>query len=281
VSGSTFVGVDTGGTHTRVMWRDECVSFGTRSDYRAWVTALSERLTPLSPIERLVVALPTVVEGEKILAPPNLGSGWQAADISGDLRRLSNIGDVVLVQDTEAAGYGVLEREQPTVSPSLLITLSSGVGGALLSKLGVLPLEVGHMILNLAGGNTACRCGQIGCAEADLSGWAIEAQLKAGPEAGSPEHASPAFWVSYGKLLGRFFCVLAPLFSAKQIFLMGGVSNQAAQFLPTCSEWVDREMRRSPPPRISVVEDFDTIGAYGALALARRAGHHVATGQPE
>lgn len=266
MSGSIFVGVDTGATHTRVRAGDKYLSFPTPPRYSDYLAALSGVLEGLSAIDRVVIALPTVVEGQRMLRPPNLGPGWEEGDLRDDLRRAANIaiGEVVLVQDTEAAGYGVLHRDGPKALPSLLITLSSGLGGALLSESGVRPLEVGHMILDLSGRGAQCGCGQVGCVEADLSGFAITKWL-----ATDPEEAPLTFWASYGELLGRFLCALAPLFLAKEILLMGGVSNQADQFLPTCRTWVREHVRRMAPPSVSVVANSDMVGAYGALVIAK------------
>lgn len=263
------VGVDSGASRTRVLASESnFFSFATPSNYSDYLNVLCRFLDGLQKIDRMVIALPTVVEHYVILAPPNLGPGWNESNITKDIRQVSTaqIGEIAVVQDTEAAAHGVLDLHIVRAFPALLVTLSTGIGGALISPNSVRPLEVGHMILDLTGRQSLCGCGQIGCAEADLSGLAIAKQLGT-----APENASAEYWQHYGQMLGRFLCILAPLFSAKEVFFIGGVANQANLFLPACSAWIQSQIRRMSPPALSVVDDSDRIGARGARALAHTA----------
>ena len=259
-----FVGVDTGATRTRIAGGGEYLSFLTPQSYDEYVSRLWERLERLPPIKRIVIALPTVIVDQTITEPPNLGEGWDRANLQGDLRKRAKgrIREVVLAQDTEAAGYGVLDRSSTLPLPALLITLSTGLGGALLTKGGVLPLEAGHMMIKFGRRRAKCACKQYGCAEAYLSGTGLKRRRI------DPQNASPAFWRLYGEELGRYFGALAPPFMAKRILLMGGVSKQSRHFLPTCKAWLEANIQRMPPPPIRLISKADRIGAYGALVMA-------------
>jgi len=260
-----FVGVDTGASRTRIAWGDKYVRFRTPKTYDEYVSRLWERLDRLPSIKRIVIALPTVIVNQTITAPPNLGEGWDRANLQDDLRRRAKgrIREVVLAQDTEAAGYGVLARSPTLALPALLITLSTGLGGALLTEGGVLPLEAGHMMIKFGKRRAKCACKQYGCAEAYLSGTGLKRRRI------NPQKASRAFWRGYGEQLGHYFGALAPLFMAKKIFLMGGLTKQSQRFLPSCRRWVKANVRRMKAPPIDLIAKADTIGAYGALVMAQ------------
>lgn len=260
------VGVDTGASRTRICigGRTEAV-FETPKTYESYMSRLSHQLSTAGPIGNVVVAVPSVVEEGRVLEPPNLGGGWEGRDLAAELRtRSENIsGAVKVIQDTFAAAVGLQKTGAIENLPTIILTLSTGLGGAVLWRDGIRPLEVGHAILDLSGQQSPCNCGQVGCAEADLSGTAVARDTTFW--SGS---LPVSYWSSYGEKLGRFISVLSPMFMARDVVLFGGVTAKSALFLPSCERVVQATVRRVPAPRVRALPESNTVGAYGSWVLA-------------
>jgi glucokinase len=262
----SIIGIDSGATLTRI-WngQGEVRRISTPRGYSDYLRFIAGELRGDQPLESLVVALAAIVERQRVTVAPNLEPDWVGQDFAGDLRKQLDIrGTVTLCQDTEAAGYGVQAHELDDLDPTLLATLSSGVGGALVRSDTVEPLEVGHMVLNLSGANRRCACGQLGCVEADLSGTGILAWR--GQRAEQIEE--PAFWQDYGRQLGRFFLVVTVLFKLKQIVLIGGLSTRAPLFLDEARRELAASLVYVPLPVIRLARQGDALGVVGAHRLA-------------
>jgi glucokinase len=258
------IGIDTGASFTRI-WDGErdVLKLQTPNEYAHYLQLLNRTLKRYDPIQTLVIALPGVIEKQQIVKAPNLGSSWRGKNIEADLCKLLGVRDKILIlQDTEAAGYAIQGQELNSQEPTMLITLSTGVGGALVTRDFILPLEVGHIALNLSGGNMKCSCGDYGCVEADISGTAIT--KRTGMRAESLKDQS--FWTNYGNELGRFLLLLSKLFKLKQIILMGGVSQRHSLFLEITQLYLSSTLFPTPKLRISPLGD--NAGVYGAYRLA-------------
>ncbi|MDQ2715113.1 MAG: ROK family protein [Chloroflexota bacterium] len=262
----TNIGIDSGATFTRVWDGQHAVlKAQTRRSYAAYLQFLEETLKGYEPIQTLALALPALFEHGRVTVAPNLDEDWIGKDIEAAIRQVLHItGAILICQDTEVAGYGIQEHELAGLDPTLLVTLSSGVGGALVTKNCVSPLEVGHMVLNLSGENWLCECGQYGCVEADLSGTGIYRHL--GTRAEHLEDA--AFWSEYGSELGQFFLVVTALFKLKQILLIGGICQRAPLFLEQARRHLAATLRYVPIPTIHLSRLGDNAGVYGAYRLA-------------
>lgn len=269
----TILGIDTGATFTRIWDGENSVTkTKTPATYDQYLELLKKRITASQGVQHLVIALPAVIEGQRVTNVPNLGESWQRRDIKADMTALCpSLENVVVLQDTHAAAYGIRSHEQVRL-PALVVTLSTGVGGALIADGFVSPLEIGHIPLNLRNRNTPCVCGQIGCVEADISGTAIHKLLGKRAE----EVDDRAFWKEYASYLGRCLSVLTLLFKLKQIVLMGGLSNKSDYFLAETQAYLERNITYVPTPVIRVSKLGDHAGVYGAYevgeAIAKGAG---------
>lgn len=260
------VGVDTGASRTRICGlADEDISFQTPNSYQEYLEVLVSEIGEVGQINNMVVGLPSVIENDKPMAPPNLGQGWDGCNIKEDIvRHCDNIvGWVKLVQDTEAAAWGFLEKGIVREFPAMAITLSTGVGGAVMWPGTVKPLEIGHMVLDLSGKQSRCACGQIGCAEADLSGGAVYRATGV-----IPEELGDDFWRGYGIMFAKLLAVVVPLFCLKEVVLFGGLSNQAVHFLPAVKEVLAYTINEGRVPKLIACPQCDSIGAYGARVMA-------------
>ncbi len=264
----TSIGVDSGASFTR-FWdgEHEVMKLRTPHIYTQYLQLLYERLRPYEPIQSLAIALPAIVEKQRIVKALNLGDEWDGKHIEADIRNLLQVtGKILILQDTEAAGYAVQNQELHGMEPTMLITLSTGVGGALVTRKCVMPLEVGHIPLNLSGNSIKCGCGQYGCVAADLSGIELGKRLGTGSE-NLEDHE---FWSNYGIELGKFFMTLSALFKLRQIVLIGGVSQRYPLFLEQTVRYLEANLKYVPIPTIRVLQQGDSIGVSGAYWLAIR-----------
>lgn len=256
------IGIDTGASFTR-FWdgKHKVLKLRTPRTYNQYLHLLYNKLKVYGTINNLVVALPALIEQQQIVKGVNLGSDWERKDIKADIRSLLLVtGEILILQDTEAAGYAVQKQELDDLEPTLLITLSTGVGGALVTRNSVLPLEIGHMPLNLNGNNDECECGQHGCVEVGLSGTGIYKRL--GIYAESLEDNN--FWSNYGAELGQLFLALSSLFKLRQIVLIGGVSQRYPLFLKQTKAYLASNLKLVPIPTIRISQLGDSAGVYGA-----------------
>jgi predicted NBD/HSP70 family sugar kinase len=260
----TILGIDTGATFTRIWDGKKTVTkTKTPSTYDEYLALLKRMLESSQDVQHLVIALPAVIEAQRVTNVPNLGDSWQRRDIKADLTvTCPALENVIVLQDTHAAAYGIQRHEQ-VVLPALVVTLSTGVGGALIADGYVSPLEIGHIPLNLRNQNTPCVCGQIGCVEADISGTAIYKLLGVQAE----EVNDGAFWKEYASYLGHCLLVLTLLFKLKQIILMGGISNKSDYFLSETQSYLERNITYVSVPLIQVSALGDHAGVYGAYEV--------------
>jgi predicted NBD/HSP70 family sugar kinase len=257
-----IIGIDTGATFTR-LWdgRNKVVKVQTPREYESYLNLITSLLNTYSSIHNLVIALPAVIENYQIVKAPNLGKSWGKKNVKFDLSKLPSLtGDIAIIQDTAAAARGIQVYEKINVQPTIVITLSSGVGGALIVDDLIMPLEAGHMILDLSGCNLECGCGQRGCVEADLSGTAIYKNFSVRAE----EMTDQNFWESYGIKLGQFLSVLVPLFKLKQVILMGSITNKSEHFLTQTNLYLQTKIKSLALPKISISTLGDNAGVYGA-----------------
>jgi len=260
-----ILGIDTGATFTRV-WDGKRPVRKTRTplEYEEYLELLKRTLEADRPVQHLAIALPAVIEGQCVTNVPNLGKSWQRKNIIADVSEMfPSLESVAVLQDTQAAAYGIKTREHITGLPALVVTLSTGVGGALITDRDVSPLEIGHIPLNLHNQNTLCVCGQVGCVEADISGSAVYKLLGVRAE----EVNDVAFWKEYASYLGQCLSVLTLLFKLKQIILMGGISNKSAYFLSDTRLYLERNISYVPIPVLKVSTLGDNAGVYGAYEV--------------
>ena len=259
------LGIDTGGSFTRI-WdgQSEISKLLTPRNYGSYLRLLKHEILKYTPVQSLVIALPSAIEEQCIFNAPNLGKSWCDKDILSDLHNiLPEIDKISIIQDTEAAVYGIMNYEGIESKPAMVITLSTGIGGALVLEDFIKPLEIGHMIVNISGQNMKCSCGQIGCVEADLSGSGILRRTGVKPE----KLFDLEFWCNYGKELGRFLSILVPLFRLKLVILIGGITNKHEFFLEQTKQHLNDNLKYIKPPEIRISSLVDKAGVYGAYWL--------------
>ena len=125
-----------------------------------------------APGAPLLIAVPGLIEGSRVVAASNLG--WLNAD---PVEKLGLQGPLhVLHNDAEAAALG--EAVLRGVADLAYVGLGTGVGGAIVRD-GVV------VAANLFGhdgkfGDRVCPCGRTGCLETVAAGWALPEKLEPG-----------------------------------------------------------------------------------------------------
>ena len=228
----------------------------------------------------VVVGTPGHVDAEEgtVAGAANLGQGWEGTVPLRDLlaRRLGC--DLEIRNDAALA----LEAERRrgalvAVNDGALITLSTGVGVALLVNGQDQPTELGHSVLQFGGPPCAGRPHR-GCFESYLGGWALPLRYKERhPEfTGAAAREIPddeAFWTECGARLGELIvtvCLLGRPVEA--VSLIGAVALARARFiLPAAQARVQQEgaLLGSLPRRVEVTPLGEDVTVLGAFMVAR------------
>ncbi|MFA5890315.1 MAG: ROK family protein [Actinomycetota bacterium] len=189
----------------------------------------------------LLIAVPGLIEGTRVLAASNLG--WLNAD---PVEKLGLQGPLhVLRNDAEAAALG--EAVLRGATDLAYVGLGTGVGGAIVRD-GVV------VAANLFGhdgefGNRICPCGRTGCLETVAAGWAL------------PERLEPTDIVRVAKAVAS---VLRAARAPKLIVVAGGMSRRYPEIARALADVLPEhavEASRAPAQAKSAA-------AWGLLRLA-------------
>jgi glucokinase len=125
------------------------------------------------PVRALGVGIAGVVRGGRVESASNLGLA-APCDLAGRLRAETGI-PVVVVNDTQAAA--VAEADGPGPGTAVLLTVGTGIGGAVVCDGRLVPGEgaagdFGHMTMDVGG--PPCVCGGRGCLEQLVSGRVLD-----------------------------------------------------------------------------------------------------------
>lgn len=180
------------------------------------------------------VTVPGVVRHGVVHSAANIDKSWIGADADAIFTAATGR-DVHVVNDADAAGlaevrYGAAKGRRGLV---IMTTLGTGIGSALLYDGVLVPnSELGH--LELDGHDAETRASNIARKREDLS------------------------WKHWAKRLRRYYQHLEMLFSPDLFLVGGGVSKEAAEFLPLLE--LDTEII---PAKL-----LNTAGAVGAALYA-------------
>jgi predicted NBD/HSP70 family sugar kinase len=163
------------------------------------------------------------------------------------------------------------------VNDGALITLSTGVGVALLIDGEEHPTELGHSVVQFGGPPCQGRPHR-GCYESYLGGWALPLRYKeTHPEFGGASARDipddPAFWAECGAKLGQLvvtLCLLGQPLEA--VSFIGSTSlARASRLLPAVRRRVEQEaaLLMTAPRRLTVTPLGEDVAALGALIVAQ------------
>jgi glucokinase len=231
VDSSTYIGVDIGGTNTRIgLFRSldapdfvNLARFPTFQSYEEQLHHILEAVTA-SNIQYsgigISVAARIAKDGRSINVAPNLPD-YVDKPFADDFVEALNC-PVRLAHDTVCGllaekQFGILRK----IDRCAYVTVSTGTGAAIqLGKVTtslIASIEIGHQIL--AGNSLRCLCGQVGCLETFTGGRQIELRYRCPIEQITDE----AFWEEFSDKLAIGLINLAQLTRIDVVALSGAI----------------------------------------------------------
>ncbi|MBE7545482.1 MAG: ROK family protein [Bryobacteraceae bacterium] len=216
---------------------------------------------------------PVDYAAQQVVLSTHVG-GWDGFDLPGFLREAFQA-PVLMDNDANVGALGEgLHGAGLDQRPLFYMTLSTGIGGGILTENGVLrgadsyAGELGH--INIRPGGPECLCGSNGCFERMCCGLWLE------QDHGRPAHellTDPVFVERYVIDLARGLKAVIMLLNPARIVIGGGISKAGdALFIPLRAE-LRRQITSWSRARIDVVPAAlgDDSVLWGAYELARQA----------
>ncbi|SMB97491.1 ROK family transcriptional regulator [Deinococcus hopiensis] len=238
---------------------------------------------------------PVALHEPTLLFAPNLG--WRDVPFLSLLKPLlPDLGGFWLLEnEAKAAAFGEVyfsEREEPELLA--YISLGTGIGSGLMLGTPVPHLlrgtqglagEIGHSVLQASG--LYCHCGNRGCAETLVSGWAIRAALGIPPgllledalEARLQDVDVQVTLQRAGEALGMLLTNLHHTFNPSDIVIGGALTRLGGALLQPALTFFEKHQRHlyasAAPVRLHVRTDSTYIPARGAAAqVLSKVLHH-------
>ena len=269
-----FIGVDIGGTHTRIATGEknkifEKVDFPTE-DFDKTVSLICDAIRKISNnnIKRIGVSIagPYNFSENTLLQPPNLPSqdSWKNKNIS---KAISNN---ISIKTTAAHDASVIALAEATYgagedkNPVLYYTVSTGIGSGLVvdGKIyhGIYNPEPGHQLLSKSGDSL----------ESLASGSALRKKFNKEPRdvEGSPEWEEAMEYVA----IGISNSILH--FSPEIVVIGGGMTKHKEVFFTPVKKYLEKYVTIVPLPEIVPSTLGQDNGLIGALELARIANQN-------
>lgn len=249
---STYIGVDIGGTSTRIGLFDPLdasdfvllAKFPTQQSYEQQLRQIIATIRD-SNIENLAgigvsVAARIAKDGCTIILAPNL-PGYIGKPFAQDLVdqfacpiRLAHDPVCGLLAEKK---FGVLRH----IDRCAYLTLSTGTGAAIQLGKGSLTLtssiEIGHQVLD--GNSLKCLCGQVGCLETYTGGRQIELRY------GRPiaQITEGSFWETFSDKLALGLLNLAQLTRIDVVAISGAIALNNAFLVPMLQQKVNAMLK--------------------------------------
>jgi predicted NBD/HSP70 family sugar kinase len=224
---------------------------------------------------------------------PPIMPGWDGADVAGTLHDLLGPAPVLVDNDVNIMALGEHATEYPDVDHLLFVKVATGVGAGVISDGGIrrgaqgAAGDLGHITVP-GGPEVLCRCGNVGCLEAIVSGRAIAAQLT---EAGLPATSSAdvvalvragdprasAAVRDAGRALGSVLATCVSMLNPSVIVIGGHVAEAGEHLLAGIREVVYRRSLPLATQHLRIVTSR-TKGRAGILGASTMAIEHVMSG---
>lgn len=265
-----YIAVDLGGTKTLVAVFDtggkkiEETKFPTPKSYEEFLGDLANNVAKLSTheIQHVVASVPGLINRNTgvVYALGNLP--WKDKSIRDDIKKVFQA-DVSIENDARLAGLGAAQPLKESYKDILYITVSTGIGGALISdgkiveavqdmELGKIPLQFEGSLLHW---------------EEFASGRAIVATY--GKRASEIE--DPKIWHEIGLKIGYGTAIASATLQPEVIVFGGGAGQYADKFIPTVQEYMEKNLHADcKRPKLLTAQNAEEVGIYGCYELARQ-----------
>jgi glucokinase len=243
-------------------------------------------------LQAVGVGVPGRVDPERGTVTLAVNLGWHDVALRDALE--ARIGRPVVVEnDARAAALGLYQRGMHNDSADLAyLAVGTGIAagvvldGRLHRGARGLAGEIGHAIADRGG--PVCACGQRGCLEAFASGPAIARRAGADRardvyhRAAEGEQAALDLVEDVGRRLAWAVHLLVMTYDVERVVIGGGVSHAGPVFAAPIHAELTRMRGTSPSAAELLPADVVEIlppeaeaGAWGAVAVARTAGHET------
>src|SRR6266571_1146298 len=254
IGSSTYIGVDIGGTNTRIglfgsLDAPDFVHVAKFPTYQSYEEQLHHIIVAVRACNRnhlagigVSVAARIAKDGHSVIVAPNLPDYVNKPFAEDLFKRLKS--PARLAHDTVCGllaekKFGILQQ----VDRCAYLTVSTGTGAAIqLGKASatlISSIEIGHQILD--GNSLKCLCGQVGCLETFTGGRQIELRY------GCPiaQITDKAFWETFSDKLAIGLVNLAQLTRIDVVALSGAIVLNNHFLLPTLQEKVNTILKGS------------------------------------
>jgi predicted NBD/HSP70 family sugar kinase len=280
---SLFVGLDIGGTKFLVAAANEKgeivhkIRHPTPLDLEQGLTLLHDMIDEVRQKQTLAgigAAIGGPLDWEKGIVSPLHQPQWRnipLKQIMQDKWQCSFAVDV----DTNVAALAEFHQLQNRVSRFLYMTISTGVGGGLLTEghlyrgtRGAHP-EIGHQSIPFQCSfpeRIECECGADYCIEALISGNGIR-RIYQKPA----EELNDDEWHEVAYNLGQSLRNMAALYTPDLIVLGGSVAvGGGERLVPRATDLMRSNLKIVPIPRVRLSQFAEVASLYGALLLAQK-----------
>jgi len=269
-----FIGIDIGGTHTRVASGTQGkigqkIDFPTR-EFQTTIQDIKEAVETISnnnPVTRIGVGVPGPFDFRtgKTLHPPHL-VGWDNIEIVNYFSNLLKT-KVVVGHDASVAALGEYHYGAGRLkNPMLYYTVSTGIGVGLVvnGKMykGIYNPEAGHQILGREG--RLCLCKQEEDLETYSSGQGLEILTGQDPV----ELEKTKIWEEALEWLSIGLANSILHYSPEIVVIGGGMTKHKNLFFPPLEKFLKRHLHQVPPVPIVPAALGQDAGIVGALTLA-------------
>lgn len=274
-----YIGIDIGGTHTRVATGEKDkifkkVDFSTK-DFDTTVTLIGDAVEKLSKekVKQIGVSIagPINYRRQVFLRPPNLPNQntWEGKNLADVLsKRLKT--PVTVAHDASVAALAVAKYGAGKgKNPVLYFTVSTGIGSGLIidGKIfnGIINPEAGHQIINKEGPrHPGAPAGDL---ESISSGSALKRLYGKDPVEieGTPEWSAAMDWLAIGITNSILH------FSPEIVVIGGGMTKHKDIFFNPLKKSMDKYLKFVPHIPVVPVELGQGNGLIGAIELARQA----------
>ncbi|GLY30201.1 sugar kinase [Kineosporia sp. NBRC 101731] len=224
-----------------------------------------------------------------VVVNPPIMTGWDGYDIRGWFAR--SYGCPVLVdKDVNAMAFGEYRRNFPTTGHLLMLKLGTGigagvvVGGQIYRGADGAAGDIGHSQMTQPDDEDQplCRCGNVGCVEAYVGGWALLRDLQAAGRDVSGVDAAIELVLAgdpvavqitrrAGRVLGAAVAGAVSLFNPRVVVIGGQLARVEGQLFAGIREMVYRRSLPLATTRLQIVRSSldNTAGPIGlALSVA-------------
>lgn len=230
--------IDIGGTKTLIAVFDpngnkmEEVKFATSEDYQQFLKDLTDNVAQLSTKQLLgfVVAVPGLLDRENGVVKALGNLPWRNKPIRDDISSIVHT-PVTIENDSRLAGLGAAQPLKSTFKNILYLTVSTGIGGALISDGQIVKpledMEVGKIPVMFDG--------KIQHWEDFAAGRAVVTNY--GKRASEIDDSEA--WQEIGQKLAYGTAIISSTIQPDVIVFGGGVGQFADKFIPTIQAYMD------------------------------------------